>query len=120
MAVSDPVMMFVRAGTLTHGYPLYVREFALAYRALPAIRSEILSYPDDSSITIRMYPAQNRKYIAVINASTSPGKKIISFPQEKIGAQRLKNLVTGKIIPAENGIFRIETECVSLNSFLME
>lgn len=120
MAASDPVMMFVRTGTLTHGYPQYVREFALAYRALPAIRSEILPYPGDSSITIRMYPAGNRKYIAVINTSASPEKKLVAFPQRDIGAGRLKNLVTGKIIPAENGVFRIEAESVSLNSFITE
>lgn len=120
MAASDPVMMFVRTGTLTHGYPRHVRQFAMAYRALPAIKSQLLPYPDDPAITIRAYPAGNRKYVAIVNASQSPEKKLVTIPIEQIGAASLKNLVTGEVVSAEGGFFRIEAECVSLNSFLAE
>ena len=120
MASSDPVLMFVRIGTLTHGYPQYAREFAQAYRSLPALPSEILPYPADSSVVIRKYPAGNRIFLGVINTSPDLRGKVVKLSAKAIGATRLRNLVTGENLQAANGVFFLKTAPVSLNSFLAE
>ena len=49
-----------------------------------------------------------------------PKKKLVTIPIDQIGSASLKNLVTGEVVSAEDGFFRIEAECVSLNLFLAE
>jgi hypothetical protein len=104
MATADPVLLAVRIGSLNRGFPEVVREFAAAYRALPAVPSEIVKAGGDGRIVVRRYRTEVGTYLAVINTALGPEPIAVSLDPDALGGKRLRNLVSGTAIELPAGL----------------
>ena len=119
MAASDPFIMGVRIGSMNRGFPQYAREFAAAYRALPAVASKTVPACDAPEVVVRRYDTPKGTYLAVINTGLGPQAKVVSLKASAIGGRVARNLVTGKTLQSENDI-RITLPPVSLTALRIE
>ncbi|MCE5216242.1 hypothetical protein LLH03_04330, partial [bacterium] len=115
MAVSDPVVLAVRMGSLNRGFPQYTREFAAAYRALPAVPSRVVSACGDPEVVVRRYDTTKGTYLAVINTGLGPESKPVQLDTAVLGGHTLRNLVTGETLQAD-GRLSLTLEPVSLTA----
>ncbi|MCE5236900.1 hypothetical protein LLH23_00225 [bacterium] len=118
MAASDPVVLAVRMGQLNRGFPDVARDFAAAYRALPAVPSTVVRACDDPQVVVRRYDTSQGVYLAVINTGLGPQGKTIQLDPRALGGRALRNLVTGE---QRQGTDRLTLTVppVSLTSWLM-
>lgn len=100
MAASDPVVLAVRMGSLNRGFPQYTREFAAAYRALPAVPSRVVAACGDPAVVVRRYDTEKGTYLAVINTGLGPESKPVQLDTSVLGGRTLRNLVTGETLQA--------------------
>lgn len=98
MAAGDPFVLAVRIGHLNRGYPRYAREFAAAYRALPAVPSEIVPSGDNPDVVVRRYDTANGIYLALIHKGLGPADATVTLTREIAGGAVVHNLVTGERI----------------------
>ena len=96
MAASDPVVLAVRMGQLNRGFPDVAREFAAAYRALPAVPSTVVRACDDPEVVVRRYNTSQGVFLAVINTGLGPQNKTTQLAPRALGGRALRNLVTGE------------------------
>ncbi len=109
--------MGVRIGQMNRGFPEYAREFAMAYRALPAVKSQIIEACDDPEVVIRRYETEQGVFLAVINTGLGPEAKTLSLDAGALGGRRLRDLVTGRRLVARNGAIRLQVPPVCLRAF---
>ncbi len=120
MATGDPFIMAVRIGQMNRGFPEYAREFAMAYRALPAVRSEIIDACDDPEVVIRRYETEQGVFLAVINTGLGPEVKALSLDTDALGGGRLCDLVTGERLAARDGDIDLQLPPVCLRAFTIQ
>ncbi|MEN6644588.1 MAG: hypothetical protein ABFE08_19300 [Armatimonadia bacterium] len=117
MAASDPFLMGVRIGDMNRGFPEYAREFAAAYRALPAVPSEIIKACGDEKIVVRRYRTKAGTYLGIINTGLGPEAVTVKLNAAALGGRRLCNLVTGATIEAP---LTVTLQPVSLTAWRLE
>jgi hypothetical protein len=101
MAASDPVVLAVRMGSLNRGFPQYARDFAAAYRALPATPSAVVKATADAQVVVRRYDTAKGTYVAVINTGLGLEGKTVALDTRAVGGRTLRNLVTGEEVRGE-------------------
>ncbi|MHB8996556.1 MAG: hypothetical protein ACYC63_15025 [Armatimonadota bacterium] len=116
MAASDPVVLAVRMGQLNRGFPQYAREFAAAYRALPAVPSTIIKACADPQIVVRQYETARGTYLAVINTGLGPQSKTVQLRLPAMRAGKVRNLATGEQMLCDKDTIMLKLEPVSLTA----
>lgn len=120
MATADPVIMGVRIGQMNRGFIEYAREFALAYRALPAVPSEVLRACPDPEVVVRRYSTDRGVFVAVLNTGLGPEEKTVSLDVGALGGRTLRDLVTGERMAARDGAVELRVPPVCLRSWRLE
>jgi len=127
MAHADPV--YVMAGMwepLKRGFPKFARDFAAAYRALPAVPGETLTgaaAPPDPDVVVRSYKTDYGTYLAVVNkAFESKAKRLGLTVEAGAAALAVVDLVSGREVPfervADGGVrFAVDLGPMTLRSF---
>lgn len=118
MAASDPVLLAVRMGQLNRGFPAYAREFAAAYRALPATPSTVIKACADPQVVVRRYDTPKAIYLAVINTGLGPQTKTVQLDTRALGGRVARNLATGEEIRGQERLTLI-LEPVSLMALIV-
>lgn len=120
MAAADPFVMFFRGGECNFGYAEPVREFMKAYRALPALPSQVIRTASDPGVVIRRCDTPKGVYLAVINTGLAEKPAKVTIPAEGLGGGTLRNLSTGERLKAADGAFATTALPVSLQAFKVE
>ena len=106
MANEDPVyIMESMWEPLKRGFPQYARAFAQAYRALPAVPSEVLegaAEPADPNIVVRSYETDYGRYLAVINRGFDLQQRRVALTVVAPDAERVVDLVSGEALAFED------------------
>lgn len=97
------------------GFPQFSRPFWAAYRALPALPSQIVPVASDREIVVRKYLTKHGDYYAVIN----PTGKARTFGVA-LRAPSARDLVSGKRLATERGRLKLVMGPMELRSFLVE
>jgi hypothetical protein len=109
--------------TYGRGFAVAHRRFAQAYLALPAVKGDVVPYPDDE-VKVRRYDTKNGIYVGV--AYKGHQNKVIKVELEKVSAKNPKvvDLVTGKTVKVSKSgnklQFEVNSGAMELNSFLIK
>ncbi|OGV74200.1 MAG: hypothetical protein A3K19_08845 [Lentisphaerae bacterium RIFOXYB12_FULL_65_16] len=117
MAASDPFIMGPRIGTFNRGFPEYAREFAAAFRALPAVPSRIVKACEAPGVVVRRYDTDKGIYLAVINTGQGLEPVRVELATDVLGGTALRDLVTGGSLSGADGRLVLTLAPVSLTAF---
>ena len=121
MAASDPRAIFYRISEFNRAWPEYMREFAMAYRALPALPSKVIQTDAAKGIVVRRYDTPKGIYLAVINTAAATAGSVRLDAKQFGNARRLRNLSDDKqSVEADRGVFTLNARPVSLQAFKVE
>ncbi len=119
-ALVDPPRIGIRMGYFRRGFPKYSRAFSCAYLALPALPSKVVDTGiKDTDIVVRKIETNMGIYYAIINRGfdlTGKNLRLKCFAKNT----KLKDLVSGKVITSNNGVWEIIMSPMQLRSFIAE
>jgi len=96
------------------GFPQYSRPFWAAYRALPAMESQVVPVASDREIVVRRYATKYGDYYGVINPTAEGRTFDVDF-----GAPVVRDLVSGERLRTDRGRIRLIMGPMSLKAFLV-
>jgi hypothetical protein len=106
LAYGDPRYIgYLTGSNFVRGFPLYVRNFNLAFLSLPAVSSQIVTDATTSdSVVVRRYDTTDPTYFAIVNTGLETAKDVrISLPEG-----RLIDAVTDQPVSRSDGDLRLE------------
>ncbi len=96
------------------GFPEYSRPFWAAYRALPAIKSQVVPIASDKGIVVRRYATKYGDYYGIINPTAEARTFDVDF-----GTYAVRDLVSDEQLQPYNGKIRLTMGPMSLKAFLV-
>ena len=126
MAHGDPVTIVESAWTpLNRGWPRAAREFAAAYRALPALPSVVLPDAADSSdVVVRRCDTAYGPYVAVVNVGMEAKRVRVKLTAPAAGAASVRDLLRRRPQPfvklgSHHIAFEVDLPAMSLRSYFV-
>lgn len=118
-AHGDPLVLTSRIGAANRGFPLYVRAFARAYRALPAVTMPLVpGAVADPEVFVRRVTVGGETYLSVINTGLARAGKDVRLRLPELTAGRvLRDLGEGRDLTCEAGGLALHLSPISLRTF---
>ncbi|NLF15739.1 MAG: hypothetical protein GX595_00560 [Lentisphaerae bacterium] len=122
LSTADPVVMGVRIGRMNRGFPAVAREFARAYRGLPAVPMAVVpGAVEHDEVTVRHARAGAAEYLAVIHTGLERAGATVRlrWPGLAAGA-RVRDLGRQVDLTADGDGLTLHLEPMSLRSLRLQ